>query len=253
MSWLSSLGNSLKKTVSNPASLLQTAGSFIPGVGPIISAVGGMIQGGKDQAQADKYIGQSNQVNQAQLQAYNQYYAPLMSAYAKSAGFNPETKTFDTGYNPYGGAYGDAKYGQYAEQTDTAYDQAANQISADGIARGFVGKDTATEAQLGALRSQEAADLAGFRRDLLVRGEDERYRRMAEMLPGLSSTGSNAQQNLMGLGANYASRAGNMGDSLGNLVSAVSQSGILDKFGKKKRQQSTSTGTTTANAAPMIA
>ncbi len=78
---------------------------------------------------------------------------------------------------------------------------------------------------------------------------DANYQRMAAMLPTLTGAGGNAQQDLRGMGAMYQSKANNQGNALGQLAGAVAQTGALDSI-FKKRKQSTSMGTSTANAAP---
>lgn len=318
---LKTIGGVVKKV----APVASLAASFIPGgslIGKILGGVGkvgaaanALDAGASASKQAQGYSNQVGGIAQGQSHAFNTYYAPLMQAYAKSMGFNPKTGQFNpaaaqgTPYvapsaaqpgmvtmqtdNPWQGAAGSAKYNQYAESTDHAYDQAANQIGADGLGRGFTGYDSGGDSALGANRRAEASNLAGFRNNMIANGEQELYnrnqtadntnyarqeqynndvysrdltsnqinygrqqdqsQRMAALLPFLANQGNTAQSSLQGLGAQYQSKADNMGQQLGGLVGQLGQSGVFQNIGNwlKKRTQSNSAGTSTANAAPM--
>jgi hypothetical protein len=278
MGFLGSIGKAISGAVKGVGKAVggvaKIAAPFLPGpFGAVAGLVGSMTDQGQAQGQANAYTQQGAQMPKAMADAFNTYYQPLIQAQMQSAGYNPTTKTFDPNYNPYQmgtGGTGDAIYNKFAEQNDAAYDQAINQLGADAVGRGVVGANNITSGQMADLRGQQGQDLAGFRRDLMVKGEDERQQRLANLLPMMTNMGFGAGNSLMGLGGMYQSQADNMGQGLSDLAGTMASSGTLGNVTKTignvgskigswlgqqtglKRKQSTSPGTTTANAAPKV-
>jgi hypothetical protein len=162
--------------------------------------------------------GNANKV-QAQQQALLQYQADLAKQISGSV--NPMQsgvlgQLYANATNPdlYGGSYTSPRYAAYEDATAPAYDHAVNQTFADFASRGLGGDSSGLDAQVSQTRRSEASDLANYRRNLLVQGQQAQQQNLQSLqgdLTGQQQLGlgalSGAASGLGGLAGMYNSQA----------------------------------------------
>lgn len=218
MSWLSKHGNIL--------SGIGSVASFIPGVGPLIGAglagVGGLLQAGEAQRQAD----QARNAYQGQLGQQSQL-AQMMMAYA-----NQDPYAAAGQYDPYSPLLNEARTMGYRDDTSQQLQNQLATIDATLRPQNGIRSSAMDYAKAAAIRDSSAQN-AAFARNLRVQGgverynnavnaSNERFRRMsfaAGLVPGISQQYGNL----------YDIQQKNAADISGGLaqsVAAVARAGI---------------------------
>jgi hypothetical protein len=270
------------------------AAPFIPGIGGAIAGLAGGLMGQDDsQRKADKSAEQLGGYGNALTKMGMQNLPLISDALMSQAGINGGK--FDASYNPYKPLH-DSLYSDGAitgratglfdpasltgdmlaqqEAADGQYDNAVSAAKSDMLGRGFGFGSTIGDSNIASIRTAQAQEGAGARRNMLSRlleqkrgyiidqqgaGQNLLQSGLGAKERALSSATSLATGNvsqgmgtLGGLQGLYQSKADNAAKGLGDFVQQVGKAGIFDQLFKKKRTQSGSLGTTNAQAPPPV-
>lgn len=180
-------------------------------------------------------IDANSDVARQQLALADQYQSQYMSPMIQQA-YNAANN-----YDPYAAANFAPEHLAYADQVGQEYDNAADQTYADYASRGLGSGGSGLTAEYGMNRRAQAADIANYRRQLMMRNAQERQRRIESFVPmisgitsNLTNTGAGINQNnigaLGGVGAMYQSSAN---QAFGNLASIASSAASLPGLGRR--------------------
>lgn len=201
-----------------------------------VSALAGLSNAARDQRRADRNESKYNGQADLQYQQQQALLEKLMPSLDQLIQFSQETPYATNAADPYGAKANDARYSGYAEQTATGYRNAAEALGLDEADRGVTGSSDPYRA---GLANSLGSNLAGFRRDLSVQSEQEKYDRANKAedarftrlsalvnplmnIQGNVSQGIGGQQTMSQLGASNAAAASqqNLGQ-LGEILAGV--------------------------------
>lgn len=203
------------------------------GVNEAVALGGGLVNAitGRSAAKASKEMmrrqAQTIQLQNKNFLAAQPYFQQLMQAYAGRAGIGLAPGLTQTGANTFrattpgrlGSNYGSPedqlRMSAAEEDVNRYFQQQANQL------RHRLGQGAGAEAALARLGSQQAQQLAGFRRQLAIEAPREEERRMANLMQLIGmgfGQGTQAAAGFGQQGAQYGQQAAAANQGLGNIV-----------------------------------
>ncbi len=233
-------------------SFLDTLGKGLGIVSPILSLIGG--------ASSQRKANNSTNALESQIKNNNafvdSYWAPLWdstnSLRQDMSTTGPITDTYGLinsaqSLDPYGMNNANAQTAGYQEFTNDQYNKGAANISNDLEQRGIDPSSSGAISAFGNLRSDEAANIAGYRRNAAVANQQDAYNRVLQakqltnslqeqnfgnsnnLLQMLASLRSQGTAGLGGLQQMYQSKSDAFGNDLGNLANVLAQAGALGR------------------------
>lgn len=152
----------------------------------------------------------------------------------------------------YGASWSSPRYAAYEDATAPAYDNAVKNTFADFASRGLTGDSSGLDAQVAQTRRSEASDLSGFRRNLMVQGQQEQQNRLQSLegdlgqQQGLALNGmSSAAGGLGGVAGMYNSQAN---DAINNILGTAKTAAAI--YTGQPELAASPTKSQTAGAAP---
>jgi hypothetical protein len=139
---------------------------------------------GKQSKVIDEQLERERIANERRDAYFSQFLDPTLKALfsgagaGSGAGVDPYTQIeqlFAGQSSPYANL--EARTRAYTDESGSAYDSAVQDVLMDYEARGLTGDSTGIRGDIAGIRTAEAENMAGTRRDLRVRADDENYAR----------------------------------------------------------------------------